>query len=113
MNAYARLLCTCALTLASLFPAAASADTRFIYLTRHVEKAGTGTDPALNAEGRIRAQTSRQRSGRPASHHDCRPYKPGNAESCIVPHPRAGTWHIGLKAYAAFSGVVLDVAAAP
>jgi broad specificity phosphatase PhoE len=273
MHATARLLCTFAVTLATLLPGAASADTRFIYLTRHAEKAGAGTDPALTAEGRIRAQNiaatlkkagitgiystgyaRTQQTAQPlgamlslpvqtydgaqlpafaqqlkgstgnvlvvghsdttpelirqlggdsvpaiaetefdrlyqlaigedgavtttllhsmpstgscaavtlnktglsaatngwiyftivvpecankltvstsggtgdvdlhvkygaaptATDNNCRPYKPGNAESCLLPDPQVGTWHIGLKAYAAFSGVALDAVAAP
>lgn len=40
-----------------------------------------------------------------SSTYDCRPYKNGNAESCTVSAPQAGTYYIVLKAYAAFSGV--------
>jgi hypothetical protein len=38
---------------------------------------------------------------------DCRPYTSGNAETCSMPSPAAGTWHVGLNAYQAFSGVRL------
>ncbi|MRV76500.1 hypothetical protein GJ700_32795 [Duganella sp. FT92W] len=34
----------------------ALADAHMIYLTRHAEKAATGTDPALTPEGQVRAQ---------------------------------------------------------
>lgn len=37
----------------------------------------------------------------------CRPYKVGNAESCTINAPSVGTWHIGLRAYSAFSGVTM------
>jgi lysyl endopeptidase len=39
--------------------------------------------------------------------YDCRPYTSGNAETCSFPAPAAGTWHIRIKAYTAFSGVSL------
>ncbi|MCP4040424.1 MAG: peptidase S8, partial [Gammaproteobacteria bacterium] len=41
------------------------------------------------------------------SSYDCRPYKNGNNETCSDSSPSAGTWYIGLRAYAAFSGVSL------
>ncbi len=41
------------------------------------------------------------------SSYDCRPYKSGNAESCAFASPSAGTYHVRLKAYSAFSGVSL------
>lgn len=49
----------------------------------------------------------RQGSAPTNSSYDCRPYKNGNTESCTIASPKAGTWHIGLRAYAAFSGVTL------
>ena len=45
--------------------------------------------------------------------YDCRPYKGGNTESCAVNNPTAGTWHIGIRAYRAFSGVNMDVSYQP
>jgi Zn-dependent metalloprotease len=39
--------------------------------------------------------------------YDCRPYTSGNAESCTIAAPVAGTYYVRLKAYAAFSGVSL------
>ena len=39
--------------------------------------------------------------------HDCRPYKDGNIETCTIPAPQAGTYHVRLKAYQGFSGVSL------
>lgn len=56
MSFQSRVLCTIAFTLAALSPTLALADARFIYLTRHAEKGATGTDPALTAEGKVRAQ---------------------------------------------------------
>lgn len=41
------------------------------------------------------------------SSYDCRPYKSGNAESCTIASPSAGTWHVRMKAYSAFSGLSL------
>lgn len=42
------------------------------------------------------------------STYDCRPYKTGNAESCAFATPVAGTYHVMLSAYAAYSGVSLQ-----
>lgn len=42
------------------------------------------------------------------SSYDCRPYKSGNAETCTINNPAAATWHFGLRAYSAFSGVTLN-----
>jgi hypothetical protein len=39
--------------------------------------------------------------------YDCRPYTGGNAETCTFATPSAGTWHVMLRGYAAFSGVTL------
>ena len=39
--------------------------------------------------------------------YDCRPYLSGNAETCTIAAPQAGTYYINLKAYSAFSGVSL------
>ena len=41
------------------------------------------------------------------SAYDCRPYRSGNAETCSFASPQAGTWHVSLRAYSAFSGVSL------
>jgi hypothetical protein len=40
--------------------------------------------------------------------YDCRPYLGGNAETCTFAAPQAGTYHIKLRAYSAFSGVTLS-----
>ena len=37
--------------------------------------------------------------------YQCRPYKNGNAESCVISNPQAGVWHVGVRAYSSFSGV--------
>ena len=41
------------------------------------------------------------------SSYDCRPYKGGNAESCPIATAQAGTYHIKVIGYSAFSGVNL------
>ncbi len=41
------------------------------------------------------------------SSYDCRPYQSGNNESCDFATPGAGTWHVMLRGYSAFSGVSL------
>lgn len=38
---------------------------------------------------------------------DCRPYLPGNSESCQEPLPASGAYHIMVRAYASFSGLTL------
>lgn len=43
------------------------------------------------------------------SSYDCRPYKDGNDETCTFTAPRAGTWHIGVRGYTAYTGVSLTV----
>jgi phosphohistidine phosphatase SixA len=56
MKFQSRVVCAVAFALAALAPTLAMADAKFIYLTRHAEKATTVTDPALTAEGKVRAQ---------------------------------------------------------
>jgi len=41
------------------------------------------------------------------STYTCRPYKSGNAESCSIAAPQAGTWYVMVRAYTSFSGVTL------
>jgi phosphohistidine phosphatase SixA len=41
----------------------------------------------------------------------CRPYKPGNAENCVITNPQAGIWHIGIKAFAGFAGLTMNASA--
>ncbi|WP_298581217.1 proprotein convertase P-domain-containing protein [uncultured Luteimonas sp.] len=41
------------------------------------------------------------------STYDCRPYRSGNSESCSFASPQAGTWHVMLRGYSAYSGVSL------
>jgi len=42
------------------------------------------------------------------SSYDCRPYKNGNAETCVDANPSAGISHIGVYGYAAVAGLTLD-----
>ncbi|TMO20657.1 PPC domain-containing protein, partial [Pseudoalteromonas sp. S4741] len=39
--------------------------------------------------------------------YDCRPYKGGNSEECSIDNPTAGTYHVMLRGYSAYSGVSL------
>ena len=39
--------------------------------------------------------------------YTCRPYLGGNAETCTINSPAAGTWHVRVKAYSTFSGLTL------
>lgn len=41
------------------------------------------------------------------SNYDCRPYQSGNNESCPISNVQAGTYHIMLRGYSAYSGVNL------
>ncbi|OJT18000.1 peptidase [Archangium sp. Cb G35] len=41
--------------------------------------------------------------------YDCRPYKSGNAESCLFAAPAQGTWYAMLNGFSAYSGVTLKV----
>lgn len=40
--------------------------------------------------------------------YTCRPYLTGNNEVCTINNPQAGTWHVGVRAYTAFSGVTFS-----
>ena len=40
--------------------------------------------------------------------YDYRPYLSGNNETVTVNNPTAGTWYIGIRGYAAYSGLTLD-----
>jgi serine protease len=39
--------------------------------------------------------------------YNCRPYLSGNAETCTFAAPQAGTYHVMVRGYSAFSGVTL------
>lgn len=40
--------------------------------------------------------------------YDCRPYEDGNAETCTIPAPQSGIYHVMLDGYDAFSNVTLE-----
>ena len=42
-----------------------------------------------------------------SSSYDCRPYVGGNSEACPISDVQAGTYHVMLNPYSAFSGVSL------
>ena len=42
-----------------------------------------------------------------SSNYDCRPYKAGNNETCDITNIQAGTYHVMMQGYSAFSGVSL------
>ncbi|TQV87751.1 pre-peptidase C-terminal domain-containing protein [Aliikangiella coralliicola] len=42
-----------------------------------------------------------------ASSYDCRPYQNGNNETCTISNVQAGTYHVMLNGYAAYSGATL------
>lgn len=39
--------------------------------------------------------------------YDCRPFKDGNEESCVIDNPAEGTWYIGVHGYEGFEGLSL------
>ncbi len=39
--------------------------------------------------------------------YDCRPYKAGNSETCNISNVQAGTYHVMIRGYSAYSGVSL------
>ena len=47
------------------------------------------------------------------SSYNCRPYLSGNAETCTFNAPTAGTYYVGVRAYAAYSGVSLKATISP
>ena len=49
----------------------------------------------------------RQGSAPTTSSWTCRPYLSGNNETCTVASPAAGTWHVMIRGYSAYSGVSL------
>lgn len=40
--------------------------------------------------------------------YDCRPYAPGNYETCTFPAPYAGTYHVMIRGSSSFSGLTLS-----
>lgn len=49
----------------------------------------------------------RQGSAPTDTAYTCRPYLGGNNETCTLNNPAAGTWHVRIKAYSAFSGLTV------
>lgn len=49
----------------------------------------------------------RQGTAPTTSTYTCRPYLSGNNETCTIAAPAAGTWHVMVRGYSAFSGVSL------
>ncbi|RKH05020.1 peptidase S1 [Corallococcus sp. CA053C] len=47
----------------------------------------------------------RQGSQPTTSAYNCRPYTSGNAETCTLNSPAAGTWYVSVRGYTSFSGV--------
>lgn len=47
-------------------------------------------------------------SGPTTTTYTCRPYLNGNNETCTINNPQAGTWHVGIRGYTAFSGVTFS-----
>ena len=39
--------------------------------------------------------------------YDCRPYRSGNTETCTISNIQAGTYHVNVRAYSAYSNVTL------
>lgn len=55
-----------------------------------------------------------RRAARPTTTtFDCRPYLPGNTESCTINNPAADVWHVSIRAYSSFTGLSLTVSYAP
>jgi len=49
----------------------------------------------------------RQGSQPTTSAFDCRPYRWGNEEECVIDSPAEGTWYVSIRAYSGYSGVSL------
>jgi phosphohistidine phosphatase SixA len=92
----------------------AAAKDAWIYFTIVVPECANTLNVAMTGgtgDGDLHVRFNAQPS---ATAYDCRPYKGGNAETCpTVTNPAAGTWHIGIRAYAAFGGITLNATAAP
>lgn len=95
-------------------PSLTAAKDAWIYFTISVPECANTLNVAMSGgtgDGDLHVRFNAQPT---ATSYDCRPYKPGNAETCpTISNPAAGTWHIGIRAYAAFSGVTLTASAAP
>ena len=51
----------------------------------------------------------RQGSRSTTTRFDCRPYTGTSQERCFIQAPAAGTWHVSVRGYSAFSGARLVV----
>lgn len=49
----------------------------------------------------------RQGSQPTTTTYTCRPYLSGNAETCTINNPAAGTWYVSVRGYSSYSGVAL------
>nr|WP_235973141.1 PPC domain-containing protein [Luteimonas sp. MC1895] len=49
----------------------------------------------------------RQGSAPTTTTYTCRPYQGGNNETCTISNPAAGTWHVMVRGYSAYSGLSL------
>ncbi|MBN8233259.1 trypsin-like serine protease [Corallococcus macrosporus] len=49
----------------------------------------------------------RQGSQPTTTTYTCRPYLSGNAETCTISAPAAGTWYVSVRGYSAYSGVAV------
>jgi secreted trypsin-like serine protease len=49
----------------------------------------------------------RQGSQPTTTAYNCRPYLDGNAETCTLSNPVAGTWYVSVRGYTSYSGVSL------
>jgi vibriolysin len=80
----------------------------WLYYTVEIQS-GMGELHFNIADGTGDADMYIRRGSKPTSStYDCRPYKWGNSESCSFNNPTAGTWHIGIRAYNAITGVNLN-----
>jgi serine protease len=67
------------------------------------------TDLAFQISGGTGDADLYVRRGAPptTSTYDCRPFLNGNNETCNFSSPQAGTWHVMIRGYQAYSGVTL------
>jgi broad specificity phosphatase PhoE len=94
-------------------PALAAATGAWLYFTITVPECSntlTVTTSGGTGDGDLHVKFGSQPTGTDAA---CRPYKPGNAETCVMANAQAGVWHIGIKAYAGFTGLTMDATATP
>ncbi|GMV31654.1 MAG: protease [Rhodanobacteraceae bacterium] len=78
-----------------------------LWFTIEVPAGATNLRVALNGGSGDADLYLRYASAPTTSAYDCRPYLSGNAETCTVPTPQAGRYHVMLHAYTAFAGANL------